>query len=332
MLEAKLVDYLTAIVGDRPWLEPARRESLTKLPLFLREKYQILRADLFGRKAFLAIQNNPDTSEPSPTEYAQDIERLRKVLFEDVILVIENVPSYVRNRMVQRHLPFIVPGTQMFLPMLMIDLREQYPRRSTHPKDRLSPVAQVVVLYHLLRNPLDNIPLNRIATELHYSAMAISKAHEELQSTGICEVERAGKSLFLRFKGNKTDVWHDAEPSLATPVRRTEWARWGANAGAGAVEAGLTALSSYTMLTDESIPTFAMRDKHLVEALRRGDLFGSPNREDAEVRMESWSYDPMLLSENRQVADPCSVYLSLRSSADERIQKELNTLIDSALR
>jgi hypothetical protein len=329
-LETKLVEYLTTIAGDRPWLEPTERASLSKLPIFLRERYRILRADLFGRKAFLAIENQT-VSEPSPTEYAQDAGALRKLLSEDVVLVIENVPSYVRNRMVQRHVPFIVPGTQMFLPMLMIDLREQYPRRSNRLKDRLSPVAQVVVIYHLIRAPLNDIPLNQIALQLHYSAMAISKAHEELQQAGICEVGRAGKALFLRFQGNKADVWQNAEQSLSTPVKRTQWIRWG-DGQKRAVQAGQTALSTYTMLADESVPTFAMRDKNVVEALRRGELIGCANREDAEARMESWAYDPSLLSRDGDRADPCSVYLSLRSYSDERVQKELNTLMDEALK
>ena len=317
-LQTVLVDYLVAIAGDRPWLEPVARERVSKLPIFLREKYRLIQADLFGRKAFLAVQNEAPF-EPSPTEYAHDVNALKKQLSADVVLVIANVPSYVRNRLVQRHVPFIVPGTQMFLPMLMIDLREQYPIRGRRPKD-------------LLSGPLTGLPLGQIAEKLHYSAMAISKAQEELQQTGICEVERSGKALLLRFTGDRADVWRNAEPSLSTPVKRTQWLRWGQGSRQIAVKSGLTALSTYTMLADESIPTYAMRDRHIVEALREGELIGCRSREDAEVRMESWMYDPALLSDNGDIADRCSVYLSLRNSVDERIQKELGTLMEEFLK
>lgn len=330
-LQAELVKYLVVIAGDRPWLEPVARDRISKLPIFLQEKYRLFKADLFGRKAFLAIQNQAP-SEPSPTEYAQDAKTLRQQLSTDVVLVIGNVPSYIRNRLVQRHVPFIVPGTQMFLPMLMIDLREHYPTRGRRPRDMLSPVAQVIVIYHFVRGPLTDLPLGRIAQKLHYSAMAISKAQEELQQVGICEVERFGKALFLRFSGSRADAWRNAERSLSTPVKRTQWVRWGQGSRQTALKSGLTALSTYTMLADESIPTYAMRDRHIVEALRQGELIGCRTREDAEVRMESWMYDPALLSSDGYTADPCSVYLSLRHSADERIQKELGALVDGFLK
>jgi hypothetical protein len=330
-LQTALVDYLVAIAGDRPWLEPVARERVSKLPIFLREKYRLIQADLFGRKAFLAIQKEAPL-EPSPTDYSHDAKALKQLLAADVVLVIANVPSYIRNRLVQRHVPFIVPGTQMFLPMMMIDLREQYPTRGWRPKELLSPVAQVTVIFHLTRGPLTGFPLGQIAEKLHYSAMAISKAQEELQRTGICEVERSGKALFLRFNGNRADVWRNAERSLSTPVKRTQWVRWGQGSQRTALKSGLTALSTYTMLADESIPTYAMRDRHIVEALREGELIGCRTREDAEVRMESWTYDPALLSNDGNTADPCSVYLSLRNSVDERIQKELRTLMEEFLK
>jgi hypothetical protein len=91
-------------------------------------------------------------------------------------------------------------------------------------------------------------------------------------------------------------------------------------------------LSAYTVLADESIPTYAMRDRHIVEALRQGELVGCRSREDAEARMESWTYDPALLSNDGHTADPCSLYLSLRNSADERVQKELGALMDGFLK
>ncbi len=330
-LQAELVEYLVAIAGDRPWLEPVARDCISKLPIFLREKYQLFQADLFGRKAFLAIENQAP-SESSPTEYAQHAKMLRQQLSTDVVLVIANIPSYIRNPPSTASRAVHSSRTQMFLPMLMIDLREQYPTRGRRSKDLLSPVAQVVVIYHLVRGPFTDLPLGQIAQQLHYSAMAISKAQEELQQTGICEVERSGKALFLRFTGSRADVWRNAERSLSTPIKRTQWIRWGQGSSHNALKAGLTALSAYTMLADDSIPTYAMRDRQIVEALRHGELVGCRSREDAEARMESWTYDPALLSNDGHAADPCSLYLSLRNSADERVQKELGALMDGFLK
>ena len=133
-----LNDYLKAIGGDQPWIEPIADRVTLNLPLFLRERYRFSRTDLFGRKCFLAIET-PRLAEPSPTEYAHDAALLKERLSGDVVLVLSELPAYVRNRLVRQCVPFIVPGTQMFLPMLMIDLREHFPRSRTRSQSALSP-------------------------------------------------------------------------------------------------------------------------------------------------------------------------------------------------
>jgi hypothetical protein len=327
--ESALLKYLSTILGDLPWLEPASKSQTSSLPLFLREKYRFSGADLFGRKLYLAIEQQHGT-EPSPGEYANDAGLLKQRLSGDVVLVLSKVAPYVRDRLVRQYVPFIVPGSQMFLPMLMIDLREHYPKKSTRSENALSSVSQLIVIYHLLREPLSGIPLGQIATRLGYSAMAVSKAQDELQTRGLCTVVRSGKALSLQFELERELLWRDAEPLLSTPVKRTQWIRWG-TIRPHAVAAGLTALTKYSMLTDDSNPTYAMRDKHVGGALERGEIIGCLGREDADARMESWKYDPWLIAEN-DTADRCSLYLSLRRSADERVQKELETLVYGFLR
>lgn len=319
-----LNDYLKAIGGDQPWIEPIADRVTLNLPLFLRERYRFSRTDLFGRKCFLAIET-PRLAEPSPTEYAHDAALLKERLSGDVVLVLSELPAYVRNRLVRQCVPFIVPGTQMFLPMLMIDLREHFPRSRTRSQSALSSVSQLIIIYHILREPLSNMPLGQIAARLGYSAMAISKAQDDLQSADLCEVVRSGRTLTLRFNASGKDLWKRAEPLLSTPVRRTQWIRWGQPRARAAV-AGITALSKCSMLDDDPIPTCAMRDKDLISALGKGEIFGCAGREESEARMEAWKYDPWLIAEGDAV-DRCSLYLSLRHSADDRVQKELPHLL-----
>lgn len=322
-----LINYLNSIGGDLPWIEPLP-DLASQLPPFLRQRYRISRADLFGRKYLLAIEE-PREGDPSPTEYARDARTLKERLSADVILILSNIPAYVRNRLIHQKVPFIVPGTQMFLPMLMIDLREHFPKSKTNSQDVLSAVSQLVILYHLLRESVSETPLWQIASRLGYSPMAISKAKDELQNANLCEVRRSGRTVSLHFDLQGKNLWQKAEPPLSTPVKRTQWFRWGKQ-NVQAVSAGITALSKYSMLEDDPLPTYAMRDKDFVAALQKGEVYGCGGREDAEARMESWKYDPSILARSG-IADPLSLYLSLRHSADERVQKEIEKLIGQAL-
>jgi len=306
-------------------MEEVPKHETANLPLFLRERYKFTQAELFGRRLHFALEKT-SLEELSPTQYGREAALLKQRLSVDVILTIARLPSYVRNRLVKQGVPFIVPGTQMFLPMLMIDLREHFATVDVRIQDKLSPVSQLVVIYHILKAPVSQEPLGRLAERLGYSPMAMSKAKNELRAAKLCEGVRAGMATLLQFELRGKALWDKAAPLMTTPVKRTEWVRWG-QIRARAVIAGATALSQASMVTDESIPTFALRDRDFVDAQSEGGIFVCEGREEAEARLESWKYDPWLLAENGRT-DRCSLYLSLRNSTDERVQKEIQFLIE----
>ena len=194
-----LESYLETISGSTPHL---RALEAIHLPLFLRNRFTFYSADLFGHPWCLALE---DTScDPgSPGEYEKQATNLHSLLKAPVVFVLSALPSNSRNRMVQKGIPFIVPGNQAFLPSALVDLREHFPAPSVKGRNSLSPTAQLTVLYHLEREPLRGLPLNLIAEKLHCSAMMMSKVKDELEEAGICDVERIGRSVTLTFFGDK---------------------------------------------------------------------------------------------------------------------------------
>ena len=321
--EEALLSYLELVTGYRPRIEPASR--ISAVPLFLRERFEFREVELFGRRIVLAVEKAPP-DELSAAEYGRTAMALKRGLERDVALVMAKLPSYLRNRLVREGVPFVVPGAQMFLPMLMVDLRERFSRAASRIQNKLSPVSQLVVIHQILRKQDSHIPLVELGSRLKYSAQAMSVAQYQLQCAKLCEVRRIGKMIFLEFPLQGKSLWQMAEPSMVSPVRKTQWVRWG-QPRARAVAAGTTALSRLSMLAEDRDPTYAMRDRDLVSAFEKGHLFGCSNRDEANARMESWKYDPWVLAENDAV-DPCSLYLSLRNSGDERVQKEIKALIE----
>jgi len=322
--EQALLEYIELVSGAKPRLDPPPAPAA--LPLFLRQQFDLAATELFGRRLILAVERTPP-EELSASEYARTVGLLKQGLGEDVALVMAKVPSYLRNRLVHKGVPFIVPGAQMFLPMLMVDLRERFAPGVSRIPDKLLPAAQLVVIYQILREPAESIALAQLGERLAYSAQSMSAAQEELQEAGLCGVRRAGRMIYLEFGLRGRALWEKAEPMMASPVRRKRWVRWG-QPRARAVAAGTTALSRMSMLAEDAMATYAMRDRELTAALKNGQLLGCNGREEADARMESWKYDPWALAENG-VADRCSLYLSLRESGDERVQKEIRILIEA---
>jgi hypothetical protein len=47
--------------------------------------------------------------------------------------------------------------------------------------------------------------------------------------------------------------------------------------------------------------------------------------------MESWRYDPRLLNDGKGLADPLSLYISLKGATDPRIQIATERLLEKTL-
>src|ERR1700683_1258952 len=214
LIEDRLVSYLAEITGETPRLEAVPDQLVSKLPLYLRQHYEFFRADLFGRRCILAKESSPN-ADLSPTQYGHEVMQLTQTLHGDIVLVLTKLPSYVRNRLVKQQIPFIVPGTQMFLPMLMTDLREQFPKPNDRMRSTLSAVSQLVVIYQILRGSLDETALGQIANRLGYSALAMSKTRDEWQTVGLCEAIRTWRTVNPHFKERGKNLGRKAEPLLA---------------------------------------------------------------------------------------------------------------------
>ncbi len=320
-LQQRLLIYLEAISGVHLDLvtEPA-----STLPLFLRERFAIFSTRLFGRKFLLALEAE-GWETGSPGEYAKHAETLREKLGEAVVFVLTILPSYARKRMVQMGIPFIVPGSQTFIPNSLIDLRERFSQPNSKRKESLSPAGQCTLIYHLLHGPLAEMSLKDIARKVQYSPMMMTKVKGELEAAGICRAVRSGRSTVLCFVATGRALWERVKPHLNSPARKPWWIQW-AKPGHPALLAGMSALSQRTMIADDRLPTYALPVAIFQDFLNSGVLVVTRETESATAGIELWSYDPQLLGDGRMV-DPLSLYLSLRDNADERVQQPLEQLI-----
>jgi DNA-binding MarR family transcriptional regulator len=321
-LKDHLLNYLETLVGER--LDITVQPDST-LPLFLRQRYSVFSTRLFGRKCLLALEAG-DWEAGSPAEYGKHAEILQSMLGEPAVLVLPILPSYARNRMVQMRVPFIVPGSQAFIPNGLIDLRERFPQPNPKRRETLSPAAQCTLLYHLLCQPLANLPLKDIAEKIHYSPTMMTKVKDELEAAEICKIVRSGRSMVLEFGVQGRALWERAETQLTSPVKKTRWIRWDKPVPL-ALLAGMSALSSLTAISDDRLPTHALPLGLFHDFLEKGVFAGCRDAETATAKMEIWTYDPRRLS-NEPTVDRLSLYLSLRYSADERVQQQFEHLVE----
>ncbi len=309
----KLQDYLKGIFGCRIDISvvPVRE----KLPLFLRG-YDFYQMILLEQKMILAVVRNDDRT---PGEYAGQLEMLRERLSIDVVFVFEALPALKRNRILQAHIPFIVPGNQLYLPPFL-DLRERMVRQNRHG-GQLSILAQLLIIRQLLHSDVSNFMLKELGEKLGYSAMSMSSTAAELEQRGIAEIHLDQGAKRIRFLKNGKDLWLANKNLMRSPVKRI----------LPNVEnpkdlplAGTSALALRSMLAEEEIPVYAAYWKDKLD-----DRFfkEAADRDDAGSFLQLWHYRPMLQPDGG--IDPFSLYLSLRDDDDPRIESCLDEMMEN---
>jgi len=313
-----LVEYLEKLTGSPVDLAPAEPRSL---PLFLRERFQLHQGEVFGRSFIFAIDTWGE-EDPSAANYANLTENLSGHLGDSVVLVLPGLAQHIRQGLIRLGRPFIVPSSQTFLPTAIIDLRERQPAALPTAKI-LSPAAQCVLLYHLERQSIHPWPLQKVAEAVGYSPNMLIKVKRELEAAELCDPVRDGRVVTLRFHVERRALWQQALPWLASPVRATHWVHW-EKPPAEAIMAGMTALSRATMIVDDRMPVYALHHK----ASKDNAFKICADRIDATARLEIWNYNPRLLTIREEMVDPLSLFLSLRHDPNERVQDQLDTLIE----
>ena len=318
----ELKRYCTELGGDPEILsdEPARQ----RLPMFLAQIYDVARGKLFGHDSLLFVVKSRET--PTPAEIEKHARLLAKQFGQNIAFVFPSLASFDRNRLLKRRIPFMVPGRQLFLPGTMLDLREVH-GSSGQPRLRqaLSMPAQLVLLYHIQRRGGDApFAMQAWASTLKYSKMSISRAQRELVNCGLAESTQSGREINVKFVGNRQEMWKKAAPLLRSPVRKEGYYRLPDVAPGTLLNAGLSALADYTDLAEGRQRCLAAWQIFL---RTQSNFEEQPYRDEDTVAIQSWWYPPQVLAEQRTV-DRLSLYLSLRDSADERIEAALAKLLD----
>jgi biotin operon repressor len=331
----KLIKYVDDILGFV--FEPTQvpKKDLGNLPMYISEMYRIYNASLFNVD-FLLIEYNDDDDDDglSIFQLGKHIDLLKNNLNKKVVFLAENLTSLNRKRLIEKGLNFIVPGKQMYLPDLLIDLREgNHNPRQRKKVEKLLPSAQLILLYHILhRNEnkqLADDSFTQLALRFGYSRMAITKAIENLVYNKLCTVEGA-REKYIRFIANRDELWQQALPLCVNPVFKKVFVDEKPG-GQFLLQSNESALTVFSNMNPSRQKFYAIERVKFYDLLKNGQLT-NPNESEGKFCLEVWKYNPLKLADemlnDAPVVDPLSLYLSLRESYDERVEMALQQIVE----
>lgn len=324
----ELERYIKETLGDHFTRISIPRDIVAELPLYIKEEYNLSQGEFWGYPVVLVELQHSDFSTQQVEKHLQTI---AEMLQKKVILIIDGIQSHTRRRLIDKKINFIVPGKQLFLPELLIDLRERFSRHYGHKTETLIPSAQQLFLYYMLHRydkvRLTDWTFREIAEKFNYTPTAISMAVENLKKFDLCKI-KGTKEKNLVFEEERPALWQMAQKHLVTPVLKQVFID--KIPDKRVLASNLSALPEYSNMSSGSQQYYAIEKKRYYH-LRATGALENENPDEGQICLEVWKYDPFIIADGiteGSNVDPLSLFLSLKNTEDERIEMALDQIIE----
>jgi DNA-binding MarR family transcriptional regulator len=318
----RFVEYVSEVTGQRITWGPHVSSSL---PQYLAQHYDLYEIGI-GNRRLLGVGLKEETHF-RPSAFIKHLGKIKAVASDlgTYCLIARDLPSYVRQRMIERQIPFVVPGRQMYWPEFGLVIRARKATGTPNPVSTISPATQVVLILMLTGGMTAPSTPKALAAKLGYTAMTMSRALDEIEANGLGGVFRKGRERFLDFADKGQELWQLALRYLRSPVRETVRIKEKDLLVGKRILGGEMALASLSMLVPPKEPVYALGR----QAWRRlaGKLSLIPVEDEGTCRVQLWRYDPALFARDGRV-DCFSLYLSLQDEQDERVQAALKFMME----
>lgn len=310
-----------SILGQKVRLTPRDKKQLKGLSIGDLLSYCFWTGEYLGREYMFA---QPTGSKSTPRAMAITSTKVRETFGVPLVYIMESCPAYLRQRLIDKGVFFVVSDKFAFLPTLVANERP----RVSHEADRLTPVAQYLLLYHLQVRSLDGLSANEIAEYVPYSYSNVTLGLVCLEDLGLIKRETDySKRKVVQFTAVGKNLFDKASEYLQNPVEFHVYCDE-LNSERSFPTCGINALSHFTMLVPDPEKMVAVSKKVLKYLHEAGAIEGE-NRYDGSVLIEVWKYPPVTeKGYEGEWVDKLSLALSLANDHDPRVEKEVERMIE----
>ena len=324
----KLKEYIHQILGKDLEIKELPNDYTNKLPYILKNNFNFHVTHLHNHELILVQVNKEDAF--NAAQLRQQVLAIQKVLGEKIIIVTEDITAINRKRLIDQKISFIVPGKQMFLAELLIDIQDFNKDKAFQKEFLLLPSAQLILLYQILHkdDSLSKYNFKELAEKFRYTQMGITKAIENLKRLAIVEVVGT-KEKNIVFENDVQKLWKSIEKHLINPVLKTVYVDEKPKIKMYCSNA--TALEEYSDMNPSRLEYFAIEKNKFYE-LEKNNQLVNLNNESGNYALEVWKYNPEIITKDitkKNSVDPLSLYISLKEGyIDERTDMALDQIIE----
>lgn len=314
-----MLDYLNQTLGLEatmtPWTEAEQ------FPPYLRNGKKYFLLHIGGVECVLIEADEKNFRLPS---FRKQMAKLTTQP-EHIVLSFKHLESRQRKALIEAQIPFIVPGSQIYLPFLGMVLQERM-KSVKVPPERFSPAAQLILLYLIYEPTVQPVRKVDLAKRLELSAMNVTRAVQELEALKLVTVEKAGRSDYVSSVDPGKSLYKKALPYMIDPVQKRIFVQDKVDFEKAPL-AGESALAERSMLAPPAVVCRAISRKEYKQLSNIEEIDPAWSSSQDYIQLELWKYDPKVLADHAGV-DVISLSLSLRENSDERVEQSVEEMME----
>ncbi|WP_321330849.1 helix-turn-helix domain-containing protein [uncultured Bacteroides sp.] len=311
--------YLKDTFGTKVKRREIDDAILSSLPIFITHGYLFRFFEIDGISVLFVERKSEIDANIAQVQKQLNLIKERSNM--RVAWIVGKLSTYQRRKCIEAHINYVIPGSQIYLPELYINISDKAPKVITQ-REMLLPSSQLLILYHLQKENIGEMSFTEIARKLGYSKKTISKIADDLLSKDICEVF-GSKEKYFNFKYSGLELWQQTEPVMQTPILKQLYLTQEVDIELPKSED--EALAHHTFLSETGHRCYAI-GKSEFEKQDKDGYWRHSDLTEGDCLLQVWKYDPKVLSGDGYI-DALSLYLCFRDSEDERVAAEIDKLI-----
>ena len=294
------------------------KEVYKKLPLAYCGRYDIFTVETNG-VLWMAIHPKDNVG---LVMLRRDRAGVEKMTGLNCAIFLDRTTFYIKEKMMEEGIPFVIEGKQVFLPFIGYLLSKEN-ERELAPVYLISFLTQKMLLMAIYER-WNEVKVSDAAKRIGVSTKSASRCFDELEYLNIDVLGMKGKSRVIDIPDEREQLWQQIEMVLRNPVIRRFILREDIKLEK---KAGISALCEYSLLSDNAYPTYAVTKKELEASGVKEEKQASELEEIGCVVLELGYFTDFL---GKGLQDPLSVVLSLteEEQEEERVDISINEMLE----
>ena len=205
----------------KDFLEKTLRQSVSiekteylndRLPLAFRGRYWFYKVETNGL-SWIAIKPKNDAS---LVILRKDRAKIEKVAGLNCAIFLDSTTFYIKEKLVEEGIPFVLKEKQVYLPFIGILLSNEN-KRDIAPVHLISFLTQRVIFIAIYEK-WENVTVSEAAVKLGVTKMSVSRCFDEIEYLNVDILGMKGKSRVITVPADIKKLWKDIQDVLRNPV------------------------------------------------------------------------------------------------------------------